>query len=295
MNSKPDAGAISRRLTYRPFRALPVISALGNAARIRPLLVILRKTRPLLPEIVATISLVGLIWFSILVVLQRERAHELNEAKGVTMALSKAYTETTARIISLIDQTLLEFRTFYQQSGDDFDLKKWAADHIRSDEMRVQIAINGKDGFVARSTLDRSNKERINVSDRPHFKFHLDPARDELFISDPLVGRGSGEQTIQFTRKLFDKDGAYAGSVLLSLSCKELSRFYDTRGTYDGSVALIDEKGVILGAGGDLASSIGKILPLPSHLTRPDASDSDMVSGGTAWDTSRGRVGLSKL
>jgi diguanylate cyclase (GGDEF)-like protein len=283
--------ALSRFLTRCLHRARR-----GVPAKIAASPRLLMRARPVLPEIAATMSLVALIWISIFVVLQREYGHELNESKGVTMALSKAYTETTARIISIIDQTLLDFRVSYQQSGADFDLRKWADSHIRSDEMRVQVAINGKDGFVVKSTLDKSNRERINVSDRPHFTFHLDPLRDELYISDPVVGRGSGERTIQFTRKLFDKDGAFDGSVLLSLSCDELSRFYSsTQGTYVGSVALIGERGAVLAAGGDLSSSIGKVYPLPPALASNDASNSDALSGRTSWDMSHGLVGLSRL
>jgi len=289
-NLKRIAMAFPRFLTRCLRRA-----SRGIPAKISTPAALFKKARPVLPEIAATMSLVGLIWISIFVVLQRERAHELNEAKGVTMALSKAYTETTARIISVIDQTLLDFRVSYQQSGANFDLRKWADSHIRSDEMRVQIAINGKDGFVVKSTLERSNQERINVSDRPHFKFHLDPSRDELYISDPVVGRGSGERTIQFTRKLFDSEGGFDGSVLLSLSCEELSRFYNTKGTYEGSVAVISERGAVMAAGGDLSSRIGKAYPLPPVPSSSDASEADTLPGATSWDMSHGLVGLSRL
>ena len=68
----------------------------------------------------------------------------------------------------------------------------------------------------------------IDIADREHFRAQLNPARDELFISSPVLGRRSGKWTVQFTRKLLGPDGEFAGVVVVSLGCDELSRFYQT-------------------------------------------------------------------
>src|SRR5690348_3457855 len=185
-----------------------------------------RGLRSVLPEMLAILGLLSMIWVSTVIILARERAHELETARSMTAALSEAFAETTARIVSEVDQTLLSARTSLSQLGKDFDIQRWAHDQIRNDQLRVQVALMDKDGDVIKSTLERSNQGRINIADRPHFRYQLDPTRDELYISDPVIGRGSKERTIQFSRKVFDQDGEFAGVVVLSLGCAELSRFY---------------------------------------------------------------------
>ena len=116
-----------------------------------------RGLRSVLPEMLAILGLLGMIWVSTVIILERERAHELETARSMTVALSEAFAETTARIVSEVDQTLLSARTSLAQLGKDFDIRRWARDQIRNDQLRVQVALMDKDGDVIKSTLERSN------------------------------------------------------------------------------------------------------------------------------------------
>src|SRR6266436_1980002 len=135
---------------------------------------VLRAIRSVLAESVAILGLLVLIWSSTSIIIWQERVHELEEARGMTTALSKAFAETTARIVSEIDQTLLNLRGSYTPLGPDFDVQVWARSQIRDDQLRVQIAIMNKNGDVIKSTLARSNQAPINIADRPHFRYQLD-------------------------------------------------------------------------------------------------------------------------
>jgi diguanylate cyclase (GGDEF)-like protein len=247
---------------------------------------ILRATRSVLPECLAIFCLLVMIWTSMAVIMWREHAHELEEARGMTTALSKAFAETTARIVSEIDETLLNVRTAYAEEGDNFDIERWATKQIRDDQLRVQIAMMDKTGDVMKSTLARSNKGRINIADRPHFKYQLDPTHDELYISDPVVGRGSKERTIQFSRKLVDREGNFNGVVVLSLSWDELSHFYGTSGTYEGSVTIINERGVVIASGAKPGEDTPPVIALPP-ATVPVVDESSAWSiEATSWNSS---------
>jgi diguanylate cyclase (GGDEF)-like protein len=251
------------------------------AERAKPFLA--ERIRPLLPELTAILGLIGMIWVSTFVILQREYAHEMAEARGTTLALSKAYSETSERIASEIDQILLALQSSFSRDQTNFDLDQWAKTHVRGDEMRVQLAIHDKNGFVTNSTIRKVVPGSINVSDRPHFLYHLDPSRDDLYVSDPVIGRTTGKQTIQFTRKLLDSDGHFNGMVLLSLSCSELSQFYATNDVYKGSVGLISPRGVVLAGGGLFAPQIGKRADIPNVAVsdRSDEASPHFVSWGT--------------
>ncbi len=230
-----------------------------TAAMSRPRDVV-RDLRPLVPEFLAVLALLALIWISISILLTRERQHAVDAALGTTAALAKAFEESTKRIITEVDQTLLSARASYMLEGDNFDIQKWAKSMVRADDLRVQIALMDHDGNQVKSTLARSNLRTVNIADRPHFRAQLDPAHDELYISNPVVGRGSGEQTIQFTRKVLDGDGTFNGVAVLSLGCAQLSEFYDTSEVGDGFVSLRTTEGVLLARGPSVPPKIGQSI-----------------------------------
>jgi diguanylate cyclase (GGDEF)-like protein len=268
-------------------RALPRTQDIANMRRV---------IRSVLPECMAIICLLLMIWISTGVIVWRERAHELAEAQGTTTALSKAYAETTARIASEIDQILLNLRGSYAQQGSGFDVQEWARKQIRDDQLRVQIAIMDKTGDVVKSTLARSNRGRVNIWDRPHFQYQLDPSHDDLYISDPVIGRGSTERTIQFSRKLMDQDGNFSGVVVLSLSWDELSRFYGTSGSYEGSVTILNERGVVIANGAEASDNGGAVVTIPSSAGFVPDESSNGTLARTSWDQSRkGLVSYRKL
>src|ERR1700735_5041552 len=125
-----------------------------------------RTIRPVLPECLAILGLLALIWFSTGEILSREHTHEMEAARGMTEAVSKAFSETTTRIISEIDQTLLNVRASYSELGDNFDIDKWAASQTRHDQMRVQITIVDNRGMSVKSTLAQTNTHPISIADR---------------------------------------------------------------------------------------------------------------------------------
>nr|WP_314629461.1 EAL domain-containing protein [uncultured Noviherbaspirillum sp.] len=57
----------------------------------------------------------------------------------------------------------------------------------------------------------------ISVTDRPYFSAHQSAQVDKLFIGAPTIGRASKINVIQLSRRLADKDNAFAGVVALSI------------------------------------------------------------------------------
>ncbi len=188
------------------------------------------------------------IWLSDLAILRNEQAHRVEAARASITSLALAYGESTARIVSEIDLTLINARRAYEQLGPEFDISKWAYRDIHDDDLRVQISIIDRDGNVIRSTLERSNRTPINIADRPHFKAQLDPSRDELYISDPVLGRGSGQTTIQFTRKLLNPQGQFAGALVLSMGRTEFEKFLRSASLDLSDILVTNARGMAIAA-----------------------------------------------
>jgi diguanylate cyclase (GGDEF)-like protein len=238
-------------------------------------------------ELLMLALMMALIWLSDFAILASEKHHRMDAAKVSIQSLSRAYSESTARIISEIDMTLLNARRAYQQLGPAFDIDKWAYSDIAEDDLRVQITIIDADGNVVHSTLGRSNRNPINIADRPHFKAQLDPSHDDLYISDPVVGRGSGQTTIQFTRKLLDQNGNFSGILVLSMGQSQFEKFLRSASLDHNEILVENARGMTVASyppgfdGQDIAS-----FAMPDHASpaRPDL-DGQHVATLTRTDT----------
>ena len=84
----------------------------------------------------------------------------------------------------------------------------------------IQVAHIDRDGWMIWSTV--SGYSRVFLGDREHFQVH-ERGREQLFVSQPVLGRVSNRWTIQLTRPLRDAAGAFAGVVVVSMDLYSLS------------------------------------------------------------------------
>jgi len=122
----------------------------------------------------------------------------------------------------------------------------------------LQVAIIGPDGWLAWSSV--SGWHSVDLSDREHFRVHRD-GRKTLFVSAPLVGRASGQWSVQFTRPLLDRSGNFAGVVVVSVDPLELShQLGDMHFGDDGGATVLRRDGVILARSRDAEQALGQTL-----------------------------------
>lgn len=211
-----------------------------------------------MPELIAIGCFLALLWTSISIVLNHEYRSAEAAAMQSTGNLARAFEESTRRTIGQIDQILLSARAFHSAQGDRFDFDEWARTQTLPDKMTAAIGMADSTGHVFADTLPIPSG--TSIADRPHFRAQADPTHDELFISRPVHGRVSGEDTIQFTRKLLGPNGEFAGVTVFSLGCAELSGFYQTLDLGNGFVSLLSADGTILARGPLVPDLIGKTI-----------------------------------
>ena len=110
------------------------------------------------------------------------------------------------------------------------------------------------------SIASTASRQRVSVADREHFTAQRDSTDDKLFISRPVLGRSSGRWTVQLTRKLTSPAGAFAGIVVLSVDCYELSGFYESLNLQMGYIALFGTDGIIRARGPVIDGVIGSTI-----------------------------------
>ena len=86
----------------------------------------------LLPECIAILFCISLIWISLWMPLTQERRDAEAAAVETTGNLARAFEENTERIVSGIDEILLSARAAYAEDEKDFDIVRWTAKRARS-------------------------------------------------------------------------------------------------------------------------------------------------------------------
>ena len=219
---------VHRRLDgERTFQHILVSITRSIARGLRPIGFFLPRfnAESIFPELIAVACFLVLPWFGIAAALRHEYRSAEMAAERSTGNLAQALEEGTRRTIGQVDYILLSARALQAAEGARFDFHEWARTQTFADKMTAQIAMADRTGLVIGSTIPLP--PGISIADRVHFRAQIDPAHDELFISQPVVGRVSGLETIQFSRKLLDSDGKFAGVIVLSLGSVELARFYE--------------------------------------------------------------------
>ncbi|MFI4961987.1 MAG: hybrid sensor histidine kinase/response regulator, partial [Hyphomicrobiales bacterium] len=122
----------------------------------------------------------------------------------------------------------------------------------------AQTSIIGADGYMITSTGALHPTAPLYLGDREHFRVHARAAKDELFISKPVIGRVSHKWSVQLSRRLTDATGHFAGVAVASLDAISLARDFESlnRGG-DGGSALVGDDGVVRAGSGAYAGQIG--------------------------------------
>lgn len=191
---------------------------------------------------------------SVTIYLDRQERKEIETAHHNASNLTTAFQQHIVRAIRNVDQALLVARAEYERDPNSFSIEKLMARDYFPNDLAIQVALIGPDGWMRASNLQTGSA--VDLSDREHFRVHLDNPKDELFISKPVLGRVSNVWTIQFTRKLRDKNGAFGGVLVASVDPRLLSRLYDSVDIgKSGAITLWGTDGIVRarsGMGGDV-------------------------------------------
>jgi diguanylate cyclase (GGDEF)-like protein/PAS domain S-box-containing protein len=191
------------------------------------------------------------IWSGVFLLGEQEHRRAFDEAVRQGSNLTSVLEEYVQKIVLQSDNVLLAMRRDYLRNPKGFDLVNWAKDTQFHNRLTANMGITDAQGYVFQASL-RHLSSPVYVGDRTPFTFQRDFAsRDQLFISDPVVGGVSKERAIQFTRPINDSDGAFVGTVAISLNVDELEKFFSSLDLgNDGIVSLVRYDGVVLARGG---------------------------------------------
>jgi diguanylate cyclase (GGDEF)-like protein len=195
--------------------------------------------------------IIAMLWVGI-AVKYIERIHaDQNEAVRTNENFAMVFEENVLRTLSELDSALLYLR-------QSIDARKATTDyptilnttHIPGD-LIVQSGIIDSKGIIRASTAGPQPTPPIDASDREHYRVQRDSTADHLFISKPVIGRASGQWSVQLSRRINNADGSFGGVVVISLNPGHFTEFYDKIDLGSAaSIAMIGSDGIVRASGG---------------------------------------------
>jgi signal transduction histidine kinase len=177
--------------------------------------------------VAAAAGLAVVMWLIICVLARREHDAALAHARIEGANLTAALADQVSQTLWTIDRAMLLFADEVRRNPQDLDIHQIQAQIAGLARPILQAGMIGPDGKLRSSTL-LNQAESIDLSDREHFRVHLNSADHDLFISKPVLGRLSQRTTIQLSRRVQAADGTFLGVVVFSLPPEDLATLHRT-------------------------------------------------------------------
>jgi diguanylate cyclase (GGDEF)-like protein len=241
-----------------------------------PLLIMQRRSTAILGVLI-----IAMLWAGVALKYYDDVRSDRREAERNNRNFAMVFEENVLRSIGEIDKALLYMRRSIEQRSEGTDLATVVYTTDVLSEIIVQVAIIDRNGIMQASNVGPRPSPKLDLSDREHYRAHINSDSDKLFISKPLVGRASGRWSVQFTRRFLEKDKSFGGVVVASLNPEHFTKFYDSIDFGSSmSISLIGDDGIVRSSGGsaggyllgqDLSKTeIGRRLAANQNVTFED-------------------------
>jgi diguanylate cyclase (GGDEF)-like protein len=237
------------------------------------------------------------IWFAAWALFAHERESLLRENERDASNLSLVFEQNVSHTIEDLDRILKFLRRAAAYAGGAVDWPSLVKEDYAVEDQTVQVSVIDANGVLLTSSDLLYPQTRIDLSDREHFRAHLLSSDDRLFVSKPVLGRVSGKWTIQFTRRITDAAGKFAGVLVVSFDTELFARDYaDLKFGRGGGFALLGDDGYLRLGTGVFADFMGRQVRPPDAVG--DFNGGQVVSlaqganGGDAFGLMRDVKGL---
>ncbi len=207
---------------------------------------LLQRARALKLGIACVVGfIVFVMWGLVAASILSSRDADIRNAEAKAGNFAAAFQDEVGHTLDAVAGTMEIVAEQMKQKDGRFDIYQWAQEVPLIAAGTIQASIIGPKGMLVSTTLEQHPKP-IDLSDREHFRVHLDGAFKGLFISKPVTGRVSKQVTIQISKRLEGKNGRFIGVLVFSLQpgfLTSLNRLVDF-GPH-GTIALIGPDNII--------------------------------------------------
>ncbi len=191
------------------------------------------------------VVLIGLLWKNEWQQMNADREATIVRAVQRNSNLALTLENYTIRTVENADMLLQLVRWEYEKnkkfSGYQNLFKRSSFDK----NLLSGITIIDAKGEIISSSFMYHSDTVLNLKDQEYFKYHVNHAGDQLFISKPIQSKTLNKAVIAFSRRINNDDGSFGGIVALRILPSTFTKFYEgaVLNPYD-IVSLVSPEGI---------------------------------------------------
>ena len=136
------------------------------------------------------------LWLGAIAKHVENRSLDMEGARRDLQNVTLLFEENVLRSIGEMDKALLYLRRSIEAAKGERDFNRIMSTADILSTLIVQVAIIDANGIMRASNVGPQPAPPTNLSDREHYRFHIDRTSDDLFISRPVIGRASGKWSV---------------------------------------------------------------------------------------------------
>ncbi|WP_229509102.1 EAL domain-containing protein [Massilia sp. CCM 8734] len=212
----------------------------GMRARLTRLLGLGQETHISLP--LFAMLLLVMIWMATDHFIGIERTAAQSAARASSLELIDTYEAQMQRNLGSIDQTLKVLKYAVELKGTAGALPALNQQGLLPSGLVFVVSIADRDGMLVASNPPA---RMIDVSRQGYFGFHRDSDTSTPYVSQTLRDDANPDWHLHFTRRLNDKDGSFAGVVIVEVDPAYFTSGYErSRLGESGALGLYGTDGV---------------------------------------------------
>jgi signal transduction histidine kinase len=185
--------------------------------------------------VAGAVVIAALMWLFIgwLIWSERESAlqHGLTDGRNLAAAFAVELTHTLDRIDGTMDAIVQRMPIDADGRPRIDELDRWAKDFALLGAPAKYIGVIGHDGKLIFSNnpakTGPNGSSNVNLSDREHFRIHVEHPNNGLYIGVPLEGRIAAGKLLFFSKRIAGPEGKFRGVLVFAVPPIELTRMHD--------------------------------------------------------------------
>jgi diguanylate cyclase (GGDEF)-like protein/PAS domain S-box-containing protein len=202
--------------------------------------------------------LISVAWLTLFFFLRNEHQGAERAAIQNSTNLAAALEEHLSRSLSEIDRSLKIVRTLYARDQNKFDLAGWLKSNPILNDDIVRVSIIDRSGHLTLGSVGVDHTA-LDFRDNDYFRAHVDLKNDELIVGRPVSDPVFGNWSLNFSRRIVNRDGSFNGVIVAALDPAYLTRIYNSVNIGDdGYIRVIGLDGIVRATSGSTQAVLGK-------------------------------------
>jgi PAS domain S-box-containing protein len=183
--------------------------------------------------VILSVIAVATITLTTVLLLMQLRDRELRHAKDETVSLSNVIAEQTTRALQSVDLALRVAQHRLEQAEKQGVSLDSVAIHTMLESISAGMP-HVKALFIVDASGKVTNSSRIHpiprlaVTDREYFTVPRDQPEVGLFVGSPNINRSDGKWTLNFSRRIANRNGEFTGIIAASLNLDYFELIYSS-------------------------------------------------------------------